>query len=290
MNPHPTTTIGLLHPGAMGTAVGASAVAAGAHVVWVSEDRSEASRARAEAAGFEDVHWLNGLVNQSRIILSICPPEAAVEVAESVRMVGYERIYVDCNAVSPATSRRIGEIVEHIGADYVDGGIIGGPPSADRPGATRLYLSGAEAPRVARYLTGGPLDVVVLDAPVGAASALKMAYAAWTKGTTALLVTIEALALEEGVHGALLQEWAKSQPDLIARSERLGGAAAKAWRWVGEMQEIAATLEAAGLPAGVPRAAEEVYRALAPFKDDADAPGGAELARYLALREREAER
>src|SRR5690606_13363161 len=117
--------------------------------------------------------------------------------------------------------------------DFVDAGIIGGPPW--KPGAARMYLSGREAPRAARMLAGGPLEVVVLDAPVGAASALKMAYAAWTKGTSALLVNIEALALEEGVHGALMQEWARSQPELVERSARLGTAAAKAWRWVGEM-------------------------------------------------------
>lgn len=281
MNEHPTTTIGLLHPGAMGSAVGASAVAAGAQVLWVSEDRSDASRARAEAAGLQDAHWLNGLVNQSHIILSICPPDAAVEVAESVRMLGYERIYVDCNAISPATARQVGEIVEHIGADFVDGGIIGGPPSADRPGATRLYLSGAEAPRVARYLKGGPLDVIVLDAPAGAASALKMAYAAWTKGTSALLAAIEALAIHEGVMDALEQEWAKSQPQLKAQSDGLGGSAAKAWRWVGEMEEIAATFEAAGLPGGFHEASAEVFRRLAQFKDDPNAPGGPELAKHL---------
>jgi len=281
MNEHPTTTIGLLHPGAMGAAVGASAVAAGAQVLWVSEDRSDASRARAEAAGLQDVHWLNGLVNQSRIILSICPPDAAVEVAVSVRTLGYDRIYVDCNAISPATARHIGEVVEHHGADFVDGGIIGGPPSADRPGATRLYLSGAEAPRVARYLKGGPLDVIVLAAPAGAASALKMAYGAWTKGTSALLAAIEALAIHEGVIDALEQEWAKSQPRLKAQSDGLGGSAAKAWRWVGEMEEIAATFEAAGLPGGFHEASAEVYRRLAQFKDDPTAPGGPELAKHL---------
>ncbi len=281
MNPHPTTTIGLLNPGEMGAAVGASAVAAGAEVLWVSEDRSAATQARAEAAGLQDVHWLNGLVNQSRIILSICPPAAARDVAESVRMLGYERVYVDCNAVSPATTREIGEIVEQIGADFVDGGIIGGPPSADRPSATRLYLSGEEAPRVARYLSGGPLEVVVLDAPAGAASALKMAYGAWTKGTTALLTAIEALAVREGVMDALEQEWARSQPQLQAQSDRLGASAAKAWRWVGEMDEIAATFETDGLPGGFHEASAEVYRRLAHFKDDPDAPGGPELARHL---------
>ncbi|MDA0269871.1 MAG: DUF1932 domain-containing protein [Chloroflexi bacterium] len=281
MNPHPTTTIGLLNPGAMGAAVGASAVAAGAQVLWVSEDRSDATYERAKAAGLQDVAWLNALVNQSRIILSICPPHAAMDVAESVRMLGYERIFVDCNAVSPETARKVGEMVGQVGADFVDGGIIGGPPSADRPGATRLYLSGEEAPRVARYLSGGPLDVIVLDAPVGAASALKMAYAGWTKGTSALLAAIEALAIREGVMDALEQEWSKSQPRLMAQSEGLGGAAAKAWRWVGEMEEIAATFESNGLPGGFHEAAAEVYRRMEQFKDDPNAPGGPELAKHL---------
>ena len=284
------SVIGLVHPGEMGAAVGASCIAAGADVLWASDGRSAASALRAEAAGLRDVGWINGLVNQSQMVLSICPPDAAEEMAEEVTNLGFNRVYVDANAISPATARRIAERVEQTGADFVDAGIIGGPPASQRPGATRMYLSGPEAQRAARMLVGGPLEIVVLDAPVGAASALKMAYAAWTKGTSALLLTIEALALEEGVHGALMQEWTKSQPELIERSERLGGAAAKAWRWVGEMQEIAATFEAAGLPAGVPRAAEEVYRALASFKDDPDAPGGAELARYLAVREHEVER
>ena len=277
--------IGLVHPGEMGAAVGASCIAAGAEVLWASDGRSAATALRAEQAGLRDVGWLNGLVNRSELVLSVCPPDAAEEMADDVTNLGYHAVYVDANAISPATARRIAARVEQTGAHFVDGGIIGSPPT--RPGTTRLYLSGAEAQRAARMLAGGPLEVVVLDAPVGAASALKMAYAAWTKGTAALLVTIEALALAEGVHGALLQEWARSQPALLDRSAGLGGAAAKAWRWIGEMQEIAATFEAAGLPSGVPAAAEEIYRALAPFKDDADAPGGADLARFLLEREHE---
>ena len=277
-------TIGLVHPGEMGAAVGASCVAAGAEVLWCSEGRSDATVRRAEEAGLEDTGWINSLVNRSGMVLSICPPDAAEEMAEEITNLGYSKLYLDANAISPATARRIAERIEQTGADFVDGGIIGGPPW--KPGRARLYLSGAEAPRAARMLAGGPLEIVVLDAPVGAASALKMAYAAWTKGTIALLVNIEALALAEGVHGALLKEWAQSQPELIDRSARLGGAAQKAWRWVGEMQEIAASFEAAGLPSGTHQAAEEIFRALAPFKDDKDAPGGAELARFLVERER----
>jgi 3-hydroxyisobutyrate dehydrogenase-like beta-hydroxyacid dehydrogenase len=275
-------SIGVLHPGSMGAAVGGSAVAAGRRVVWTSEDRSDATVERAREFGLEDVSWLNGVVNQSDIILSICPPHAALQVAQDVRDLGFQGIYVDANAISPETTRQVGAIVEQVGASFVDGGIVGGPPV--QPGTTRLYLSGEEAPRVARLLDGGPLDVIVLDAPAGAASALKMCYAAWTKGTSALLTDILALASHEQVLEALQQEWAGSQPGMDRRAAALSGAAAKAWRWVAEMEEIAATFEKAGLPGDFHHGAAEVYRRLEQFKDDPNAPGGAELAQHLLPR------
>lgn len=268
--------IGVLHPGSMGAAVGGSAVAAGAHVLWTSEDRSDATRARAIQFGLDDVHWLNAVVNQADIILSVCPPHAARDVAEDVRNLGYQGVYVDANAISPDTTREVGRVVEGVGAAFVDGGIIGGPPL--EPGIARLFLSGPEAPRVERALKGGPLEVVVLDGPVGAASALKMAYAAWTKGTSALLANVLALAVQEDVLEPLQAQW---DPALLKRAEGLGGAAAKAWRWVGEMEQIASTFQAAGLPGGFHEAAAEVYRRLEQFKDDPNAPGGADLARHL---------
>lgn len=272
-------SIGIVHPGAMGAAVGASIVSTGRRVVWSGEDRSEATHRRAAAAGLEDVSWLNGVVNQADVILSICPPHAALDVAQEVRDMGFDGVFVDANAVSPGTVREAERILDSTGADFVDGGIVGGPP--EKPGTTRLYLSGEEAPRVKRLISGGPLEVIVLDAPVGAASALKMAYAAWTKGTSALLADILALAAHEGVLEALEEEWRGSQPGMDRRAAALGGAAAKAWRWVGEMEEIAATFEAAGLPGDFHRGAAEIYRRLEQFKDDPDAPGGAELARHL---------
>ena len=272
-------TVGVLHPGEMGSAVGASTVAAGARVIWTSEDRSAATRARADADGLHDVHWLNGLVNQSHIIVSICPPDFAEDVAESVTTLGYHRIYVDANAVSPALVRRMATRIEETGAHFVDGGIIGGPPR--KAGTTRLYLSGEYAPRVATALAGGPLEVRVLDAPVGAASALKMAYASWTKGTSALLAAVEALAIHEDVLEPLLAEWRRGHTGLEERAEGLGTAAAKAWRWVGEMEQIAATYEAAGLPGGFHLAAADIYSRLTEFKDNWDAPGGPTLARTL---------
>ena len=272
-------TVGVLHPGEMGSAVAASTVEAGARVIWVSEERSAATHERAEADGLHDVHWLNGLVNQSHVILSICPPDKAEEVAESVTMLGYHRIYVDANAVSPAAVRRMAARIEETGAHFVDGGIIGGPPR--KPGVARLYLSGEYAPRVATALAGGPLEVCVLDAPVGAASALKMAYAAWTKGTSALLAAVEALAIHEDVLEPLLGEWQRGRTGLEERANGLGTAAAKAWRWVGEMEQIAETFESAGLPGGFHHAAADIYERLAQFKDDRNAPGGPTLAQTL---------
>src|SRR5690606_35562400 len=122
------------------------------------EDRSQATHDRAEHAGLEDVHWLNAEVNQSDIIFSICAPHAALDVAEEVRNLGFQGVFVDANAVSPDTAREGKRIMESVGAEFVDGGIVGGPPLTS--GTTRLYLSGDEARRVARALEGGPLDVI----------------------------------------------------------------------------------------------------------------------------------
>jgi hypothetical protein len=275
-------SIGVLHPGEMGAAVGGAAVAAGQRVVWASEDRSDATRERAERFGLEDVSWVPGVVNQSDIILSICPPHAALDVAEDVRNMGFQGIFVDANAISPATTREVGALIEQVGASFVDGGIVGSPPT--KPGDARLFLSGEDAPRVARLFEGGPLEVVVLDAPAGAASALKMCYAAWTKGTSALLADILALAAHEDVLAPLEAEWSRSQAGMDRRAAALSSAAAKAWRWVGEMEEIAATFDDAGLPGDFHRGAAEVYRRLEQFKDDPEAPAGAELARHLLPR------
>ena len=273
------TTIGLLHPGEMGSSVGAAGRAGGALVLWASEGRSASTRARATADGLEDGGTLAGLVAASQVILSVCPPESAVDVARAVSGLGFSGLYVDANAVSPTTAREIGAIVEKIGATYVDGGIIG--PPARSKGATRLYLSGQAAPRVAALFQGSPLDAVVVAGGPGAASAVKMAYASWTKGSSALLLAVRALAAAEGVEAALLAEWAISQRDLPGRSENAAkGNAPKAWRFVGEMEEIAATYANVGLPDGFHRAAAEVYRRMAGYKD-APTPSIEEVARTL---------
>jgi len=276
-----TTVIGLLHPGEMGAAVGAAARQNGARVIWASSGRGDATRRRAGDAGLEDVGTVERLVAESRLILSICPPAAAVDVGREVAALGYRGVYVDGNAVAPDTTEAVGDIVSGGGAQFVDGGIIGPPPH--QPGTTRLYLSGVGAADVAARFTHGPLTAIALDNRIGAASALKMAYAGWNKGSQALLLAIRALAAREGVDEALVREWALSMPDLARRTEQaVAGNTKKAWRFVGEMREIASTFAAAGLPEGFHEAAAEVFERMAHWKDAPTPPSLADVQKALA--------
>ncbi|PYM39078.1 MAG: NAD(P)-dependent oxidoreductase [Candidatus Rokuibacteriota bacterium] len=275
------TTIGLVHPGEMGSAVGAALRVGGHRVVWASAGRSSATRARATADGLEEMTTLAALADSAPVIFSICPPHAARDVAREFVALGYRGLFVDANAVAPATARETGRRVAAAGARFVDGGIIGPPPR--RPGLARLYLSGEGASTVAELFATSPLEAIVLDGPIGAASALKMAYAGWNKASQALLMAVRSLALHEGVDAALLAEWARSQPELPRRSEdAVRASTRKAWRFVGEMEEIAVTCAAAGLPVGFHEAAAEVYRRLAGWKDTPTAPSVGEVAKALA--------
>ncbi|HUL24402.1 MAG TPA: DUF1932 domain-containing protein [Streptosporangiaceae bacterium] len=250
------TSIGVLHPGEMGAAVGACLTQRGFIVLWASAGRSPDTGARAAAAGMRDVGTASEMAGQAGVILSVCPPHAALEVARSVA--GFGGIYVDANAVSPATTREAAQIVTDGGASYVDGGIIGAPPRS--PGDSRLYLSGARAGEISELFAGTPLDAQVIGDGIGQASAVKMAYAAWTKGTAALILAIRALARAEGVEQALLAEWRQSQPSLTARPHAAARSAMeKGWRWIAEMEEIAATMAAHDLPPGFHHAAAAIY-------------------------------
>jgi 3-hydroxyisobutyrate dehydrogenase-like beta-hydroxyacid dehydrogenase len=266
-------TVALLYPGNMGSTIGAAAAASGARVVWASERRSKTSRERAKQAGLIDVETLPNALGESDVVLSVCPPHSALEVAESVAQHNFKGIYVDANAISRATAVRVGEIVGRTGASFVDGGIIGAP--VKKAGTTRLYLSGVHAPEIAELFSASMLDARAIGPEPGAASALKVAYAAWTKCTDTLLLAIRAFAAHEGVDQALLQEWSISQPELERRCQRATAVAVpKMWRYVGEMEEIADTFRAAGLPAGFHLAAAEICQRLTPFKDQTD-PGPA---------------
>lgn len=256
--------VGLLHPGEMGAAVGSALRGAGVEVLWASEGRSTATSERAGRARLEDAGSVAELCRRADLILSLCPPHAAHDVAGSVEPFG--GIYVDANAISPATTREIAARMPR----FVDGGVIGPPPR--EPDSTRLYLSGREAGIVAGLFSGTPLEAKAIGDEPGAASALKMAYAAWTKGSAALLLACRATAEADGVGDALLAEWRMSLPEL---DRRLDGAArsalGKGWRWVGEMEEIAKTFGAAGLPPGFHEAAAEVYRRVPREQADGDA-------------------
>ena len=250
-------TVGLLHPGEMGAAVGGCLVSVGHEVLWDPARRSRATTGRALAAELTGVAF-GRLVAKSSVILSICPPHAALDVARQVAAAGYTGCYVDANAISVATAEQVAGIVTTAGAAYVDGGIIGQPPEV--AGHTRLYLSGPRADEVRVLFNRSRLDARVAEGPLYAASTVKMAYAAWTKGSSALLLAARALARAGGVERTLLAEWSLSQKALGQQSEgAAGAAAAKGWRWVAEMEEIAASMAAAGLPSGFHEAAADIF-------------------------------
>lgn len=264
-------TVALLHPGNMGATIGAAAAAGGARVLWASEGRGGATRRRAEQAKLADAGSLSGAVRQAGTVLSVCPPHAAIDVARAVAAEKFSGIYVDANAVSRETAEEIGRIVAAGGAGFVDGGIIGSP--VKQAGTTRLYLSGERAAEVAQLFQGSMLDARAIGAEPGASSALKVAYAAWTKGTDALILAIRAYAAHEGVDRALLEEWSISQPALQKKCDRAAAVAVpKMWRYVGEMREIAEAFENAGLPGGFHLAAAELCERFACFKDQIDPP------------------
>jgi 3-hydroxyisobutyrate dehydrogenase-like beta-hydroxyacid dehydrogenase len=253
--------VGLLHPGEMGAAVGRCLTAAGRTVLWASDGRGEQTSARARAAGLTDVGTPRKLAAEANVIISVCPPHAALDVAWAVH--GFTGLYLDANAISPGTAREVAQLITGNGGRYVDGGIIGPPPTTapTSAGSTRLYLSGHDAPQLQDLFAGTPLEPRIVSGAATAASAVKMAYASWTKGTAAIMLAARALARAEGVEDALLAEWSLSQPQLAERAARsaLSGAT-KGWRWVGEMEEIAQSMAAAGLPDGFHQAAAEIFR------------------------------
>jgi 3-hydroxyisobutyrate dehydrogenase-like beta-hydroxyacid dehydrogenase len=255
-------TIGLVHPGEMGAAIGSVLVGGGHTVLWASETRSPATAGRAAAAGLTDVGSLDALTEGSNLIISVCPPQAALDVAAGVAAARRKSrpggwTYIDANAVSPTTAARVASSVASAGGRYVDGGIVGPPPHG--PMTTRLYLSGPDALAVSEHLGGAALEVHVLGEEAYAASALKLAYAGWTKGTTALLLAVREAAERASVGAALVEEWRTSQPHLesaLAEAER--AATTKGWRWGPEMDEVAAMMEDLGLPGGFHRSAATV--------------------------------
>lgn len=231
--------------------------------------RSPETITRAERDNLEDVRSVAQLVHTSEVVLSVCPPHAAADVAREVIDLGFTGLYVDCNAVSPDRSRAIQQLIEYAGADYVDGGIIGGPAWTAEAG-THLYLSGPRAEEVAACFAGSPLTTPVISDRIGAASAIKMGYAAYTKGTTALLTAILGMVEKEGVRADLARQWGDAFTEQTIH--RVCVNTAKAWRFEGETYEIADTFRGAGLPGDFHQAAAQVFKRLAGFKDQTEPP------------------
>jgi 3-hydroxyisobutyrate dehydrogenase-like beta-hydroxyacid dehydrogenase len=257
-------SIGLLHPGDMGSTIGAAAVSTGHKVHWAAAGRSPATRQRADQAGLISVNTLADICDVADVIISVCPPHGAVALATQVAACGFSGQYLDANAISPARSEEVHKALGN-DIDYIDGGIIGPPPT--EAGLARLYLAGGDAATVAALWEGSNLDARVLDGDVGSASAFKVAYAGWTKGSTALLLAIRAYAEANGLDEEIVAEWEISIPGLADRAEDTAGRIGrKAWRFEGEMAEIAAAMGSVGLPEGFHDAAREVYHRLSDLK------------------------
>ena len=258
--------IGFLHPGAMGISLAATARNLGHIAYWASEGRSAATRARADKHQLTEVRSIEELCENCTVIISVCPPHAAQEMAQKVLAFPFEGVYADVNAISPQHVRQIAAAMREEGVPFVDGGLIG--PPVWQTNSTWLYLSGREAGTVAECFKGGPLAVEIIGDDIGKASALKMCFAANTKGTTALLCAILAAAEKMGVRQELENQWSQNGSDFAQKAiTRVSNVTAKAWRFSGEMQEIASTFEAAGLPGGFHLAAADIYERIAMFKD-----------------------
>ena len=270
------TKIGILHPGEMGVSVAASAIQGGHEVYWVSQGRSDTTRLRAEKQGLIEVRSLSQLCQTVEILLSVCSPHAAEDVAKSVIEQGFKGCYLDANAISPQRANKIGQMMKANSIHFVDGGIVGGPAWTSKE--TWLYLSGEDAQVIADCLSGGLLETRIIGNEIGKASALKMCYAAYSKGTTALLAAILATAESLGVRDNLYQQWNMDDANFSEQvNHRVTRVTAKAWRFGGEMHEIASTFQEAGLPNGFHESAAEIYRRMAAARGESGALGLVEI-------------
>ena len=259
-------TVAIQSPGDMGSGVGRELIARGFRVATCLAGRSERSRKLAAGAGFELAESLDDLVESADLVLSILPPAAAEtfadEAAAALRRTGAHPVFADCNAISPATARRVAALVAGTGAAFIDAGIIGSPPGrSDLP--TRFYCSGPDTSAL-EALDGPALSVRRLGDDVGRASAMKMVYAAVTKGTFTLHAAALTAARVYGLSEPFHAELEESQPAAFAAMNRMvPRLPLDAARWVGEMHEIRDTLASAGLPGEFHQGAAEVFELLA---------------------------
>ena len=254
-------TVGIMSPGDMGSGVGGILVRSGLRVITSLKGRSEASSTRAAEQGIVDIGSLDDVVASSDLMLSILVPSEALafaaSAAESIVRTNSHVAFADCNAVSPATGVKIGKIITAAGGMFIDAGIIGGSP---RTGAIpRFYASGEHAGILAE-LDGKGISVPVMRGAVGRASGLKMLYAALTKGTAALHASTLMAAKSLGLFDDLIHELEQSQSGTLTAMGRVNSISAQAFRWIGEMEEIASTFEDAGVTPNIHAGAAETFQ------------------------------
>lgn len=279
-------TVGILSPGDMGHSIGATLGASGARVLSCLAGRSERTRALASQAGFEEVPTLEELVRVVDLLICVLVPAEAPQVAREVAAAigregtarGKDLLYADCNAIAPRTVVGIGETIHAAGARFADVGIIGPPPR--KAGTTRFYASGDGAAEFDRLTPG--LDVRLLDGPIGQASGFKMCYGALTKGIQALGTELLVAARLLGLDAALAAEQRASVPDLRAHLERaVPSFPPKAYRWVGEMEEIALCFSDLGLTPRILQGAGDLFEFVAATPLGQEAPETRDQSRGL---------
>ncbi|MFJ9530468.1 NAD(P)-dependent oxidoreductase [Streptomyces cyaneofuscatus] len=260
-------TVGILHPGSMGAAVAACAATNAAAVLWCETGRGTASAARAARFGLAPVAQLTELLDRSDIVISLCPPAGAEDLAQMVAEHSFAGVYVEANAISPVRTQRIAALLEH-GVTVVDGGVIGSPPVGGK--TPTLYLSGpaSATERIEALFAGTAVQTSVLGTEVGKASALKLSYASFQKTSRVLVALAVGMAREHGVDQELIEVASRRTDSYLSEPQYVAKTAARAWRWGPELEEAADALAAAGLPPEMLRAAASTLARWHDVKDD----------------------
>lgn len=247
-------TVGILHPGSMGAAVAACAATNAAEALWCATGRSTASAERAAQAGLTPVATLDELLDRSDIVISLCPPAAAEDLARVVVGHRFTGVYVEANAISPERAQRIAALLEPA-ATVVDGGVVGSPPVGGK--TPTLYLSGpaAAAERIEALFAGTAVRTKALGTEIGKASALKLSYASFQKASRVLVALAVGMAREHGVDQELIDVASRRTDSYLAEPEYVAKTAARAWRWGPELEEAADAVAAVGFPPEMLRAA-----------------------------------
>lgn len=250
--------IAVFHPGAMGSKLAGQLVTAGHEVHWVPDGRSDASRARADEAGLIGTPFADAIA-LADVVLCSCAPQGAVDIAKQVGAAGFRGLYVEANPLSPASLREARAAVAE--ASFVDAGVVGPPPTGG-PSPTHLMLSGAQADDVAGLWAGTAVTPMVVGPEPGAASAAKSSYALYNKGKAALAVLAFQLAEKHGVTDALTAQQVRADAGSLQDPELPERLRSVAWRWGPEFDELAETLDDAGLEGDAARALRQVWTKL----------------------------